>query len=67
MTRNVHAVGIIIENTSGEILVLKRNKTRPEGNTWGLVGGKVEEKDRYIYRHLERQMKKLDLILGKTT
>lgn len=42
MANRVHAVGTIIENKEGKILVLRRHKNDPEGNTWGLVGGKID-------------------------
>ena len=42
MAKTIHAVGILIENKKGEILVLLRQKDRPEPNTYGLPGGKVE-------------------------
>ena len=42
MKNKVHAVGIIFENKEGKILVLRRNKQDPEGETLGLVGGKIE-------------------------
>ena len=42
MANQVHAVGTIFENNKGEILVLRRHKDDPEGNTWGLVGGKID-------------------------
>lgn len=31
-----------IEAPKGKILILKRNPLDPQGNTWGLVGGKIE-------------------------
>jgi 8-oxo-dGTP diphosphatase len=43
MAEKVHAVGTIIENEKGEILLLKRHKNDPEGETWGLVGGKIDD------------------------
>lgn len=42
MATKVHAVGTVIENELGEILLLKRHKNDPEGETWGLVGGKID-------------------------
>ena len=42
MVKRVHAVGVILENTKGQILVLRRHPQSYEGGTWGLVGGKVE-------------------------
>ena len=45
MNDYVHATGIIIENDKGEMLLLLRNKQNPEGETWGLVGGKVTENE----------------------
>lgn len=39
----VHAVGVIFEDADGNILVLKRHKKDPEGETWGLVGGKIDD------------------------
>lgn len=42
MASQTHAVGVIFENKKGEILVLKRHPRDPEGETWGLVGGKVD-------------------------
>lgn len=43
MKKFIHAVGIIFENSNKEILILKRHISSMEGNTWGLVGGKVDE------------------------
>lgn len=43
MTNKVHAVGVIFEDPEGKILVLRRHKQDPEGETWGLVGGKIDE------------------------
>ncbi len=42
MTQKVHAVGVLFEDLSGEILVLKRHASRPEAHTWGLVGGNID-------------------------
>lgn len=48
MSNKVHAVGVIFENPDGQILVLKRHKQDPEGETWGLVGGKIDHgEDKY--------------------
>ena len=43
MTKRVHAVGIIFENSNGEILVLRRDKSQIEGEKWGLVGGNIDD------------------------
>lgn len=43
MTKKVHATGILFEDKNGKILVLRRNAERPEGRTWGLAGGKLNE------------------------
>jgi len=40
--KQVHAVGVLFEDIDGEILILKRHENSPEGNTWGLVGGKID-------------------------
>lgn len=59
MSKQVHAVGIMFENELGEILVLRRNKTRPEGETWGLVGGKIdlgETKEQAIVREVREEI-----------
>jgi len=37
----VHVAAVLLENENGEILVLRRLKNRPEPNTYGLPGGKV--------------------------
>ena len=42
MAQKVHAVGVIFQNEHGQILVLRRHPRDPEGETWGLVGGKVD-------------------------
>lgn len=42
MNKQVHAVGIIFEDETGEVLVLKRHENSPEANTWGLVGGNID-------------------------
>jgi 8-oxo-dGTP pyrophosphatase MutT (NUDIX family) len=43
MAKKVHATGIVFEDESGRILVLRRNAESPEGRTWGLVGGKLDD------------------------
>ena len=43
MTKKIHAVGIVLEDEKGQMLVLKRRAHVPEGATWGLVGGKVKD------------------------
>lgn len=42
MITQVHAAGILFENESGEVLVLKRHSSSSEPNTWGIVGGKID-------------------------
>ncbi len=42
MAEKVHAVGVIFEDQEGRILVLRRHAAQPEGQTWGLVGGKIQ-------------------------
>jgi 8-oxo-dGTP pyrophosphatase MutT (NUDIX family) len=46
MAKVVHAVGVIFEDPQGRILVLKRHPLDPEGKKWGLVGGKVDPRER---------------------
>lgn len=41
MVQTIDAVGVLIENEHGEILVLRRNADKTEGNKWGLPGGKL--------------------------
>lgn len=43
MDNIINAAGVIFENKNGEILVLKRNKDVPEGSTWGLTGGSLND------------------------
>ncbi len=43
MKQSIKSVGVMVINKNGKILVLLRNKKDPEGNTWGLVGGKIEK------------------------
>ena len=43
MSEKIHATGILFEDENGRILVLRRNAESPEGQTWGLVGGKLDE------------------------
>ena len=38
----VRATAVLIENDKDGILVLRRQKGRPEPNTYGLVGGKID-------------------------
>jgi len=45
MIRKVNAVGALVENQHGEILVLLRDKNKAEGGTWGLVGGTIAKKE----------------------
>jgi mutator protein MutT len=42
MNKSINAAGVIFEDESGEILVLRRHKSAREGETWGLPGGKIE-------------------------
>ncbi len=42
MITQVHAAGILFEDESGEVLVLKRHSSTSEPNTWGLVGGNID-------------------------
>ena len=54
MINKIHAVGVIIENKEGKILVLRRNKQDPEGQTLGLVGGKIMgEEDKFTAANRE--------------
>ncbi len=39
-----HVVGCLVE-CKGKILLLHRNSTKPEGNTWGAPGGKVDAEE----------------------
>lgn len=48
MAKKVHASATLIENENGEILILLRDRERPEGKTWGLVGGEIEEGEEKI-------------------
>ena len=43
MAKNVYAVGVIFENSRGEILLLKRRGSSIEGGAWSLPGGKVDD------------------------
>lgn len=43
MAQSIYAAGIIIENQSGEILVLQRHPESIEGGMWCLPGGKLEK------------------------
>lgn len=42
MIKPIHAVGVIFEDESRRILILRRHADKPEGERWGLPGGKVE-------------------------
>lgn len=58
MTKTIHAVGVIFENSHKEILVLRRQSEKVEGETWGLVGGKVdigEDKYQAIVREAKEE------------
>ena len=41
--KKIHAVGIVFENEASEILALKRHAKSLEGNSWGLVGGNIDD------------------------
>lgn len=45
MVEKIHSAGVIFEDENGQILVLKRHPTFPEGKTWGLVGGRMENSE----------------------
>lgn len=42
MVKAIHVIGVLIENNKGEILVLLRQKDRPEPNTYGPPGGGIK-------------------------
>ena len=62
MTKNVHAVGIIFENTAGENLILKRRGDSIEGGAWSLPGGKVDDGRRPMCRKQLTDEKPVDNI-----
>lgn len=41
----IRSVGLIVENSEGEILALLRHDDKSEGNKWGLVAGRIERKE----------------------
>lgn len=41
MTKDIKVAGCFIQ-LNNKILILKRNPSMPQGNTWGLAGGKIE-------------------------
>lgn len=55
MQKRFTTAGLILENSSGEILVLHRRGNVPEGNFWGLVGGTVEEEN--VFDSLAQKVK----------
>lgn len=57
MAKKVHAVGVVIRNDKGKVLVLRRYKSNPEGNTWGLGGGKVDPGDANVVEAAIREAK----------
>ncbi len=65
MAEIVHAVGTIIENEKGEILLLKRHKNDPEGETWGLVGGKIDKGEDAITAAVRETQEEINLTLNK--
>jgi 8-oxo-dGTP pyrophosphatase MutT (NUDIX family) len=40
--KKIHAVGVMLEDEQGRILVLRRHPQKPEGTAWGLPGGKID-------------------------
>jgi len=44
----IRAAGILLVNKGGQLLVLHRKGNVPEGNRWGLPGGKVAEGASFI-------------------
>lgn len=65
MADTVHAVGTIIENEKGEMLLLKRHKNDPEGETWGLVGGKIDKGEDAIAAAVRETKEEINLDLKK--
>mgnify|MGYP001590472282 CR=1 FL=1 len=43
--KKIRSVGLIVENSEGEILALLRRDDKSEGNKWGLVAGRIERKE----------------------
>jgi ADP-ribose pyrophosphatase YjhB (NUDIX family) len=73
MTKSVHAVGVLLENSNSEILVLLRHKNEAEGKTWSLVGGTINEKEdrkaaliREVKEEIGMMVKDTDLKFVKT-
>lgn len=63
MADKVRAVGTIIENTMGEILLLKRHKNDPEGEAWGLVGGKIDDGESSIEAAVREIVEEIGLVV----
>jgi len=59
------AVGLIIENNKGEILVLHRKEFVPEGGSWGLVGGGVEDNNDALRNLIQKVKQEIGLELNK--
>lgn len=57
----IKAVGVIIRNSEKHILVLKRNKNDPEGNKYGLVGGKLESDENSLQAALREMTEEIGI------
>jgi 8-oxo-dGTP pyrophosphatase MutT (NUDIX family) len=64
--QDIHAVGVIFGNQHGEVLVLKRHPQDPEGNSWGLVGGKIEKGENAIAAAQRETQEEIGQIIDTT-
>ena len=55
---------MIFENEFGEILLLLRHKQDPEGGTWGLVGGNIDQGEDNITAVIRETKEEIDFDLN---
>lgn len=64
MAKTWHAVGILIEDGKGELLVTLRHKNRPEGGVYGLVGGGIEKSETKLEAAVREVFEETKLIVN---
>ena len=65
MSQSVHVAGVTVYNPKYEILLLLKNKDKPEGGNWGPPGGRIEKGENPLDA-VHRELKEETEILAST-
>ncbi len=63
---NISAAGVILQKDDGKILILLRKPDVPEGNRWGIPGGKTSFGEEAIETAIRKTRQEIGLLLNKS-